>query len=596
MFFTITSISSILCFSFHLHKLSLKKQIFLDCILLLSLFVFIISITQNRIIPPRIYFFSTISFDDHWQFSFDQKNWINVTLPHTPRIEPIEKIEQQWQGICFYRKRLIIDDISSHMTLRFDAAMHETDVWINDQHIARHLGGYLPFHIDLPINRSRILNIFIKLRNTDNPIIPPGKNLSSLDFNYYGGLYRHVWLIKQSNQYRLNHSIRINYENVTKTQAIIIAQFQIISNSNDLKNCHIRFLLNAYELYPFNISNSNQVKFLIYNPNLWSPVQPNLYRFTIELVDIDTKNIIYDQKIITIGIRSFEFHPDSQYLFLNGEKFDYIVGTNRHQEYPYIGYALSDSAQYRDAYKIKQAGFNLVRCSHYPPSTAFLDACDSLGILVINSIPGWQYFGNQTFQKHCFDDIEQMIERDYNHPSILLWEVSLNESPMDKQFMIEAHNIAKRNKPDGLTGGWIDDEQAYDVFMPARQHAQWPDFYKNYRAKNNKILFICEYGDWEYYGTLEANFNQTNINVSAFKHFEQTSRQRRKYGQKRLLTQAKNFQQAHNDNRRSSQTTRIMGDANWLMFDYKRGYAPDIEASGIMEITRLPKFAFYFYQ
>ena len=507
MFFTIISIGFVLCLSFNIHKISLKKLIFLDCTLIISLVIFIISITP--ISPPSIQKFKTTLFDDQWQFSFDQINWNYVTLPHTPRIETIEKTEQQWQGICFYRKRLIIDDDLSHMSLRFDAAMHEADVSINGKHIARHLGGYLPFYIDLPTNKNRTtLNILVKLRNTDNSIIPPGKKLSELDFNYYGGLYRHVWLIKKSNQYRLDHLIRINYENVTKTQAILIVKFNIIANSNDLKNYRIRFLLNEYELYPFNTSINNEAKFLIHNPRLWSPLQPNLYRFTIELVDIDNKNLIYDQQIIKIGIRSFEFHSNSQYLFINGEKFDYIVGTNRHQEYPYIGYALSDSAQYRDAYKIKQAGFNLVRSSHYPPSTAFLDACDYLGILVINSIPGWQYFGNETFQKNSLDDIEKMIERDYNHPSILIWEVSLNESPMTKEFMIQAHDIVKRNKPDGITGGWIDDIKAYDVFMPARQHKKAPEFYKNYVANNNKILFIAEYGDWEYYETPEGNLKQ----------------------------------------------------------------------------------------
>jgi beta-galactosidase len=544
---------------------------------------------------PKLSLPNIILLDDDWQFSFDQNNWVNITLPHTSRIEPIEKIEQQWQGTCFYRKQLIIDDHSSHFILRFDAAMHEADVWINNQHIAQHFGGYLPFDIDISINRTRILNILVRLRNKDNSIIPPGKKLSELDFNYYGGLYRHVWLIKKSNQFRFNKSIHIDYENVTKTQVILIVRFHIIVNSKNINDYHIRFLLNRYEIYPFNISNYNEAKFLINNPRLWSPLEPNLYHFSIELLDIETKNIIYDQQTITIGIRSFEFRSDSQYLFINGEKFDYIIGTNRHQEYPYIGYAISDSAQYRDAYKIKKAGFNLVRCSHYPPSTAFLNACDYLGILVINSIPGWQYFGNKTFEKNSFYDIENMIERDYNHPSIVLWEVSLNKSPMSKEFMKQAHEFVKKTKPGSLTCGWIDEENVYDVFIPARQHGNPLDYYKNYRAKNNKIIFIAEYGDWEYYALKTNNFRKINSRMSRFPP-ELTSRQRRKNGERRLLQQATNFQQGHNDNRRSSQTARIMGDANWLMFDYKRGYAPDIEASGIMDINRLPKFAYYFYQ
>ena len=107
-------------------------------------------------------------------------------------------------------------------------------------------------------------------------------------------------------------------------------------------------------------------------------------------------------------------------------------------------------------------------------------------------------------------------------------------------------------------------------------------------------MFISVYGDWEYY-VLKANFGQKNPKNCMFKT-ELTSRTRRKDGERRLLQQARNFQEAHNHNQRSSLNARIMGDANWLMFDYKRGYAWDIEASGIMDINRLPKFAFYFYQ
>lgn len=591
MLFLIFSISFVLCLAFHIHKLPLKKVIFLESTLFVSIIVFNLYLNPYKLLPIQKSLSTRNLFDDDWQFSFDEKNWINVTLPHTARIE---KIEQQWQGICFYRKQLINDDISTYTILRFDAAMHKADVWINNRHITRHLGGYLPFDIDISNNQTGILNILVRLRNTDNSIIPPGKKLLELDFNYYSGLYRHIWLIKKSNQFRLDKSIRIDYKNVTKTQAILNVRFNIITNSKNMNNCHIRFTLNRYEIYPFSISNNNEAQFSIINPRLWSPLDPNLYHFSIELLDKVTKSIIFDQEIITIGIRSFEFHSDSQYLFINGEKFDYIVGTNRHQEYPYIGYALSDSAQYRDAYKIKQAGFNLVRCSHYPPSTAFLKACDDLGILVINSIPGWQYFGNKTFEKNSLNDIEKMFERDYNHPSIVLWEVSLNESPMTKEFMKQAYEIAKKAKPDGLTCGWIDEENVYDVFIPARQHGNPPDYFKNYRTKNNKILFISEYGDWEYYAK-KNNFDQINSTASRFPS-ELTSRQSRKNGEKLLLQQAANFQQAHNDNRRSSQTTRIMGDANWLMFDYKRGYSPDIETSGMMDINRLPKFVYYFYQ
>lgn len=541
-------------------------------------------------------------------FTADAANldWEQIRLPHTANIEPLVIDNQQWQGDSFYRKFFGVEpqQEGKYLALEFEGAMHEADVYLNGEHIYYNAGGYLPFVVDISdaVRFGEENVLLVKLNNEDNPQIPPGKALEVLDFNYYGGIYRDVHLIIKD-KLRISHPIAADrvaggglyvwYEEVDSASATVAVQTDLQNDRTENAEVVLKYILQdadgnsvAKASAEASMEAGNHVlqteKMEVLNPELWSPDTPYLYTLTVQLFE---NGKLIDSEQQEIGIRTFGFDDENQFT-LNGERL-YLRGTNRHQDYPYIGYALSNEAQYRDAYKIKEAGFNFIRIAHYPPDPAFLEAADELGLLFMDAIPGWQFYQDGIFAERALRDVRNMVRRDRNHPSIIFWEASLNESDMPESFMEKAHAAVKEELPHGenFTSGWMD--YAYDIFIPARQHSQPPAYWSDY--DKDKPHFIAEYGDWEYYAH-NAGFNQ-----DAFEDLsdeERNSRQLRGDGQKRLAQQALNFQEAHNSNLKGTS----FGDANWVMYDYNRGYADNLEASGIRDIFRLPKFTNYFYQ
>lgn len=562
-----------------------------------------------------------VSFNDTWQFirqdssnlenilpgNIANHKWEEVNLPHTAFIEPAVISGNQWTGICWYRKMFRADKRLRHRqtALLFDGAMNDAIIYLNGVEISRHTGGYLPFFVDLSddLRYGADNEILVKLDNRENPQIPPGKPLSELDFLYYSGLYRNVSLIIKDRLHITNAmeadtllggGVITGFRDVCADSATVIVSALVQNDDNTPRSFTLsNTLLDAAgkeaaagktEMIEMEPGEQRRIamEIRVLNPALWSPQKPFMYLLSTELL---SENRIIDRNETEIGIRTVEIIPGKG-LLINGERIQ-ITGTNRHQEYPYIGYALSDNANFRDAYKIREAGFNMVRCSHYPQAPAFLDACDELGILVMNSIPGWQFIGDSVFRAASVDDTRQMCRRDRNHPSVVMWESSLNETWMPYDFLRTLHQTVKQELPFGnnYTASWMD--TICDVFIPARQHAKAPDYWKNY--KRSKPIFIAEYGDWEYYAN-NAGFSQTEFQDLAPE--ARSSRQLRGAGERAMLQQAFNYQESHNDNLYGP----AFGDANWLIFDYNRGYAPDIESSGIMDIFRLPKFSYWFYR
>jgi len=563
-----------------------------------------------------------LKLNQHWQFiqgdapgaqdvGYSDTHWDTVHLPHTPQIEELDVV-QHFQGTCWYRKRLT--PASAHkgmkLYLEFEAAMQVADVWVNGKHVQTHMGGYLPFSIDISdidFNSENI--IALRLDNSDNPDVPPGKPLGKLDFAYFGGLYRNVWLHAVNNVHitdpvyankPANGGVFVRCENVTEHSADVCISTHIINNGPSIETVKLDNVLTDMEGVVIGqgkglsevVKPGADITFSevihVKNPMLWHPDSPHLYNLKSIVLTNDGKS---DELDTTIGIRHIAFSRQDGFV-INGKKL-WIRGANRHQQYPYIGNAASDNAQYREAKLLKNAGFNFVRLGHYPQSPAFIDACDRLGLMVVEPTPGWQFCNEGIFKDIVLQNIRDMIRRDRNHPSIIMWEVSLNETGDTQdtmfgewhgatdEFFRMCHETAHEEYPGGQmftcgdTLGRRDPSYVgFDVpFIGWNSATHFYD--KDFLP--DKPSFTREYGDWEFGGN------------------HSTTRQVRENGEKALLVNAWNMQWTHN---RTRGLGLVLGDCVWVGMDYNRGYSPKIPQckSGVWDIFRRPKFSYYFYQ
>ena len=523
-------------------------------------------------------------------------NWEKINLPHTPFVEPLVVLHQ-WQGICYYRKILNVSkkEIDKQLWLEFEGAMHLADVWVNGQHLIQHSGGYTPFVVDVTgmLHADRGNEILVRLDNRNNPLIPPGKPLETLDFCYYGGLYRDVNLIVK-HPVHITHPIMANevagggifvtYPYVSKQEAEIKVKTQVSNKVGTQRHLTIRHTLYEWSkkkgrgkkvalvesplVLAAGTTQHHTQQFTVNNPKLWYPDSPALYVLRTEVMD-GWK--VTDCEDTRIGIRRIEMTREKGFVI--NDKPLKLEGSNRHQEYPYVGNAISDQAQYRDMYQIRDNGFNTVRLGHYPQDPSVLEACDELGLLVIEPIPGWQFFNKaQGFVDHTYKDIRDLIRRDRNHPSVIMWETTLNESWPPKSWKDQAVRIAHEEFPGDqcYTSG---DTYGYDGFDVC--YNDWKEGY-NRPNTTSKPGFIREYYDYEFGG-----------------HYS-TTRVTRGDGDYALMQNAWNAQWSHNRYRAYYPWT--IGGAVWSMYDYNRGCCDNICYSGLADLFRLPKFGLLYFR
>ena len=391
--------------------------------------------------------------------------WELATLPHTVRLEPRDVSGgRNYQGVCWYKRDLHVKPEWKDrvLYLNFQGAMQVADVWLNGTHLTTHYGGYIPFTVDIShsVRFEEDNTLLVRLDNSDDPEVPPGKPQDKLDFVYFGGLYRSVDLQVLQPLHITDPilagkvaggGIFVTYPVVGAHESTIQVQTEVANESDESRTCMVAQELIGRDgqiaatakqsvMVEGRSSQAATQSMRVQNARLWHPEDPQLYWLHTTISEMGR---VSDDQYTRLGIRTIRFDKDNG-LLINGQPF-FSIGANRHQDHPYVGYALPPSAHFRDAYKLREAGFTSYR-SHYPQDPSFMDACDELGILAIVSNPGWQFVGDDVFKKRACQDAREMIRRDRNHPCVIIWEAQLNESD-NSSIAAELYRIVHEEYP-----------------------------------------------------------------------------------------------------------------------------------------------------
>ncbi len=433
---------------------------------------------QGRIVLPlnRNWRFSRTVAEGAHARDFDDSAYERVVIPHTNLRLPWHSFdEKSYEFVSGYRRRFKLPpEARGHRVfVDFEGAMTASTVWINGERLGEYKGGYTPFSFDLTphidFNGENVLAV--DLDSSERPDIPPFGY--EIDYLTFGGIYREVSL-------RIVPATFI--ENVfAKTKDVLTdhpsldvdCYIQHSEASREAMTLEIslregdRVLAKSTQNVPPAQANADPVMHSVHVENLgpvklWDLSHPHLYTVQVRLL----RGVqAVDEVSRTIGFREAQFTEHG--FELNGKVIK-LRGLDRHQTFPFVGQAMPGRVQRRDAMILrKKLKCNIVRTSHYPQSRHFLDACDQIGLLVLEEIPGWQHIGDEPWKLISIDNVGRMIRRDWNHPSIILWGVRINESKDDHDFYVRTNALAHKLDPTRQTGGiryFQESEFLEDVF------------------------------------------------------------------------------------------------------------------------------------
>ena len=513
-----------------------------------------------------------------------------VRLPHTCKETPFHYFDESlYQMVSGYRRHLQVpaDWQGKLILLTFEGAAHDSTVFCNGKKVGEHHCGYTAFNVDLTNNvlygQDNLL--CIRLDSRENLNVPPFGYV--IDYMTYGGIYRDVRLevkekvslsdifVHTAIDFRSSPVTAQITSEITLTESnenITIRQYYMPKNTAGAQeswNLLCEQTISADTACDKKIA----LTAAITDPLLWDTEEANLYILKTQLYQ---DNTLLDETKTTFGIREAVFKKDGFYL--NGRKVR-IRGLNRHQSYPYVGYAMPESMQKLDADLLKkELGLNAVRTSHYPQSHYFLERCDELGLLVFTEFPGWQHIGDDSWKAQAVANAEDMIRQYRNHPSIILWGIRINESPDDDAFYEKTNAVAHKLDPTRPTGGvramkkshLLEDVYTYNDFL---HDGEMPgcDPKKKVTSDMEKPYLISEYNGHMY--PTKAFDNEERRSEHAIRHAN-------------VLDAV-------------AGQSDIAGSFGWCMFDYNThkdfGSGDRICYHGVMDMFRNPKLAASIY-
>lgn len=547
------------------------------------------------------------AFDRDWMFGgklnpsvrvvgLDERTFSSITLPHcVARLSWENWDPASWQDLWIYRRHFSLprELKGLRVFLKFDGVMVGATPTINGQELPRHLGGYLPFEYELTkwLKNENTLNVTVDSRWSNVP--PEGSPLGAkrVDYLEAGGIYRSAWLKAVPQIFIrelfvkpvqvLDPSRRIEVLCTLDAAVLPAKSVQVEAQLQD----DARVVSEAVETV--HLDKIGQSSLTITLPNLgnvalWDVDSPRLYSVVARLL-VDGKPI-HDYCVRT-GLRDAKFELDG--FFLNGRRLQ-LFGLNRHEIYPYVGGAMPPRVMRRDAEMLRrELNCNIVRCSHYPQSEAFLSACDELGLMVWEETPGWGYLGDDAWKELLVRDVGDMIVRDRNHPAIVIWGVRANESANDVALYRRTTALAKS----------LDDSRPDSGSMTPGSRKDWEEnwhedvfAFDDYHAEPDGSVGIADPVPGVPYMLAEA---VGQFDYTAGKGFG--IRYRRAGDVSLQQVQAVRHAQAHS---RAGAKPRICGVIAWCAFEYASlvNSYNTVKTPGIADVFRIPKLGASFYQ